>query len=87
MNSNYSKTPFKHSFLLNLAYKMDLTRDEKYVALSNFSIYYTWNNIGKPYKNNKLKLSGRTLAKEFELPGRSYSVSDTQNNFEYIIKK
>ena len=87
MNSNYSKTPFKHSFVLNLAYKTDLRRDEKYVALSNFGIYYTWNRIGKPYRINKLKISGRTLAKEFELLGRSYSISDTQNYFEYIIKK
>ena len=39
------------------------------------------------YKNNKFKLSGPTWDKKFELPDVSYSVSDIQNYFEYIIKK
>ena len=81
MNSKNSKIPFKHSFVLNLADKMNLKRGEKYVALSNLNICYTWNNIRRSYKNNKFKISGEALAEEFEFPGRSYSVSDIENYF------
>ena len=38
-------------------------------------------------KNNKLKISTPTQNDKFELPDGSYSVSDIQNYFEYIIKK
>ena len=41
----------------------------------------------KSYKNNKFKISNPTLNEEFKLPDRSYSVSDIQDYFEYIIKK
>ena len=41
----------------------------------------------KPCKDNKFKTSARTLNKEFELPEESYSVSDIEDYFEYIIKK
>ena len=40
-------------------------------------------NIKKSYKNTKFKISGLTTDEELE----SYSVSVTQNYFEYIIKK
>ena len=50
-------------------------------------IYYTWKNIKKLCKNNKFKISAPTQNEEFELPDGSYSVSDIQNYFEYIIKK
>ena len=39
------------------------------------------------YKNNKFKISVPTWNEEFELPDGSYSVSDTQNYFGYILKK
>ena len=41
----------------------------------------------KSYKNNKFKTSASTWNEEFELPDRSYSVSDMQDNFNYILKK
>ena len=50
-------------------------------------IYYTWKNIKSSYKNNKFKTSAPTLNDKFEVPGGSYSVSDIQNYFEYILKK
>ena len=50
-------------------------------------IYYTWKNTKKLCKNNKFKISAPTWNEEFELPDGSYSVSDIQNYFEYIIKK
>ena len=55
--------------------------------MSNLSIYYTWKNIKKWYKNNKLKISAPTWNEVFELPDRSYPVSHFQNYFEYILKK
>ena len=87
MNSESSKTSDPHRLLLNLRDKINLKGSDKYVALSNLSIYYTWKNIKKSCKNNKFKISGPTWNEEFELPDGSYSVSDIQDYFEYIIKK
>ena len=39
------------------------------------------------YKNNKVKISGPTWNDEFDLPNGSYSISDIQDYFEFIIKK
>ena len=39
------------------------------------------------YNNNKFKISTSTWNDEFELPDGSYSVSDIQDYFEYILKK
>ena len=44
MNSKNSITFDPHKLLLNLSDKTDLKRSDKYVALSNLSIYYTWKN-------------------------------------------
>ena len=86
MNSENSKTSAPHRLLLNLSDKINLKRSEKYVALSNLSIYNTWKNIKKSYKNNKFKISAPTWNEEFELPDGSYSVSDIQDYFEYSLK-
>ena len=59
----------------------------KYVSLSNLSIYYTWKNIKKSYKNNKFKISAPTWNEEVELPDGSYSVSDIQDYFKCIFIK
>ena len=45
MNSEISKTSESHRFLFNLTDKIDIRRKDKYIALSNLSIYYTWKNI------------------------------------------
>ena len=42
MNSENSKTSDLHRLFLNLSDKIKLKRSDKYVALSNPSIYYTW---------------------------------------------
>ena len=42
MNSENSKTIRPHRLLLSLTDKIDLKRNDEYVALSNLSIYYTW---------------------------------------------
>ena len=44
MNSKNIKTSDPHRLLLNLTDKIDLRKD-KYIALSNISIYYTCKNI------------------------------------------
>ena len=41
MNSKISKISDAHRLLLNLTDKINLKRSDKYVALSNLSIYYT----------------------------------------------
>ena len=73
--------------VLKLTDKLDLRRDQKSVALSNFSIYCRWKNIKSSYKNNKFKISARTWGDEFELSNGSHSISDIQDHFEYILKK
>ena len=60
MNSENSKTSESHRLLLNLADKIDLRRKDKYIALSNLSIYYAWKNVKRSYKNNILKMSAPT---------------------------
>ena len=47
--------------------------------------YYQF--IKKSYKNNKFKISALIWNEEFQLTDGSYSVSDIQDYFEYIIKK
>ena len=66
--------------------RLDLRSSNKYVALQNLSLYYTWKNIRKQYKNDKLKIIPPTWNNEFELPDGSHSVSDIQYYIEYIIK-
>ena len=41
----------------------------------------------KVIQNCKLKTSARPWSEELQLPDGSYSVSDTQDYFDYIIKK
>ena len=37
--------------------------------------------------NNKFRISAPTLNDEFQLPDGSYSISDIQDYFEYILRK
>ena len=45
MNSKNSKTSDPHRLPLNLTDKIKLKRTDKYVALSNLSMFYTWKSI------------------------------------------
>ena len=87
MNSKNSGTTDTHRLLLNITNKINLKRSDKYIAISNLSIYYTWKNIKKSYKNNKFKISTQRWNEEFELPDGSYSISDIQDHFKYILKR
>ena len=87
MNSENSKTSNPHVLKLKFTSKLDLTLGEKVIALSNLSIYYIWRNIKSSYNNNKFKISAPTCSNKFELLDGSYSVSDIQDCFEYILKE
>ena len=80
MNSEKSKTSEPRILKLKLTDKLDLRIDEKVIALSNLSIYYTWKNIKSSYNNNKFKISALTWNEEFTLPDGSYSVSETASS-------
>ena len=54
--------------------------------MADLNIYYLWKNIKSANSNNKFKISAPTWNKEFELPDGSYSTSNIQEYFEYIIK-
>ena len=60
MYSENSKTSDRYRLSLNLTDKIDLGQKDKYIALLNLSIYYTWRNIKKSYKSNKFKTSSPT---------------------------
>ena len=87
MNSENSKASKPHVFIPKLTNKLDLRMDEKVIALSNLSIYYTWKNIKSSNNNNKFKTSAPTWNDKFGLPDGSYSLSYIQDYFEYILKK
>ena len=87
MNSENNKTSEPYVLILKLTDKLDIRRGEKSIALSNLSIYYTWKNIKSSCKNNKCNRSAPTWNGKFELPDGSYSVSDIQDYFEYVLKK
>ena len=54
MNMEKSKTKDLPTFFLSLTQRLDLRSLDKYVALQNYTIYYTWENIQQHYKNNEL---------------------------------
>ena len=56
INSKNSKTSDPHRLLISLTDKIDLRIKDKYIALSNLSIYYKWKNIKSLYKSNKFKV-------------------------------
>ena len=60
MNHKKSKISDPHILLLNLAVKVNIKINDKYVALSNLSMCYTWKNIEKSYKSNKFKILAPT---------------------------
>ena len=80
MNTLNSKTKESKKFIYQFTVKLNLRN-----PLVNLSIYYTWKNIKSEYNNNKSKISASTWNDEFNLSDGSYSVSDIQDYFEYII--
>ena len=87
INTENSKINESHRFKLDLTDKVNLKNLKKNMALVNLSIYYTWENIKSEYNNNKFKIFAPTWNETFDLPDGSYSISDIQDYFEFIIKK
>ena len=69
MNSKIIETSNPHRLL-----RIKLRKSDKYVALPNLSIFYTWKKIKKSYKYNKFKITAPTGKGEFELLDGSYSI-------------
>ena len=86
MNTKSIKTNERHRFKLAFADKTNLKNPNKNIALANLSIYYTWKNIKWKCNNNRFKISARTWNDTFDLPDGSYSISDIQDYFEFVIK-
>ena len=87
MNTENSNTNESKKFLYQFTVKLDIKNPiNKNIGLVNWSIHYTWKNIKSAHNNNKFKKSAPTWNGEFELPNGSYSISDIQDYFEFIIK-
>ena len=87
MNTLNSKTNESNKFMYQFTDKLNFKNPNKNIALANLSICYIWKNISSEYNNNKFNFFVPTWNDEFNLPDGSYSVSDIQDYFEYIIKK
>ena len=86
MNSENSRTYEYHVLVLNLTDKLDLRRGQKSVALSNLSIYYTWEKI-KAHTitiNLKYLLHHGVMNLNYQMDHIQYHIQDY---FKYILKK
>ena len=87
MNTLNSKTNESNKFLYQFPDKFNLKNPNKNMALANLSIYFTRKSIKSECNKNKFKISAPTWNDTFDLTDGSYSVSDIQDYFQYIIKK
>ena len=87
MNSENSKTSEYHVLVLELTDKLDLRRGQKTVALSNLIFIIRGETKIAHTIIINLKYLPQRGAKIFELQDGSYSISDIQDYFEYILKK
>ena len=85
MNSKKSKTSHPHKLLLKLTDKIKL---KKVINMLLYQIlaYTIHCKIKKSSKNNKFEKKSPTWNEESELSDRSYSVSDFQDCFQYILR-
>ena len=60
INTENSKRNEPRKFAANLSQRLDLRRSNKHVTLPDLSIYYTWRNIRKLKKINKLEIIAPT---------------------------
>ena len=88
INTENNKINESNKFFYQFTDKLTLKNpNNKNIRLVKLSIYYTWKNIISAYNNNQFKISAPTRHDEFYLPEGSYSISDIQDYFEFIIKK
>ena len=87
-NTENSKANQSHKFIYQFTDKFNLkTPNDKNIGLVNLSIYCTSKNNKSEYNNYKFKISAPTWNDTFDLLDGSYSVSDIQDYFEFIIRK
>ena len=86
MSTKNSKTNESYKFVLKMPQRFDLKISNKHVTFQDLSIYHTWKNLRKQYKNNKFEIIAPTWNEVLELTHGSYSVSNIQDYLEYIIK-
>ena len=86
MDSENRKTSKPHVVMASLNDKIDLRKDEK-VLFCQILLYTIHEKHEKIINNNKSKISAPTWNDEFELPDGSYSISDIQDYFVYVLKK
>ena len=86
IDSENRKTSKPHVVMASLNDKIDLRKDEKvlFCPILIYTIHEKHENI---INNNKCKISAPTWNDEFELPDGSYSISDIQDYFGYVLKK
>ena len=88
MNTENGRTNESNKFIYHFTDKLNLkTPNNKNIGLVTLSIYYTQKNIKSAHSNNKFKISAPTRNDEFYFPDGSYSISDIQDYFEFLIKK
>ena len=88
INTENNKINESNKFFYQFTDKFTLKNpNNKNIRLVKLSIYYTWKNIISAYNNNQFKISAPTRHDDFYLPEGSYSISDIQDYFEFIIKK
>ena len=88
INTENNKINESNKFFYQFTDKLTLKNpNNKNIRLVKLSIYYTWKNIISAYNNNQFKISAPTRHDDFYLPEGSYSISDIQDYFEFIIKK
>ena len=87
MNTLNIQTNYSNKFIYQFTDKLNLKNPKKNMALVNLSIYYTWKNIKSECNNNKFNISAPTWNDKFNLPDGSFSVSDIQGYFEFVIRK
>ena len=80
-----SKTNESNKFIYQFTDKRNLNNPNKNIGLVNLSICYTWKNIKYTYNSNKVKISTPAWNDKFDMLDESYSISDIQNYFEYVI--
>ena len=78
MNFKNSKTCDPHRLLLNLVNEINLRGKDKYIALSNLSIYGTWKNI---------KSFRRTINLKFQLQREMKNLNYLMDHIVYQIFK
>ena len=78
INSENSKTSDLQRLLLNVTDKIDQRRKDKYIALSNLRIYYTWKNI---------KSHTRIINLKYQLQHRMKNLNYLMDHIIYQIFK